>query len=132
MCRPFGTRASSHHPFPRDKSRGYRCAVLSGLNAKDLSHSMSNSTKTLLVVFEFDTLNGGENSMLAVLSLLIDSQWQIKAALPLIERGKKLCDLLAEGFMRIKYTPNHIDNIVARYGVESALSILNQLLKSTL
>ena len=43
---------------------------------------MSNSAKTLLVVFEFDTLNGGENSMLAVLSLLIDSQWQIKAALP--------------------------------------------------
>ena len=43
---------------------------------------MSNSEKTLLVVFEFDTLNGGENSMLAVLSLLKDSQWQIKAALP--------------------------------------------------
>ena len=43
---------------------------------------MSNSAKTLLVVFEFDTLNGGENSMLAVLSLLNDSQWQIKAALP--------------------------------------------------
>ena len=43
---------------------------------------MSNSAKTLLVVFEFDTLNGGENSMLAVLSLLTDSQWQIKAALP--------------------------------------------------
>ncbi len=52
---------------------------------------MSNSAKTLLVVFEFDTLNGGENSMLAVLSLLtgaadsplcFGSQWQIKAALP--------------------------------------------------
>lgn len=46
---------------------------------------MSNSEKTLLVVFEFDTLNGGENSMLAVLSLLTnskDSQWRIKAALP--------------------------------------------------
>ena len=46
---------------------------------------MANSTKTLLVVFEFDTLNGGENSMLAVLSVLSDSkssQWQIKAALP--------------------------------------------------
>ena len=43
---------------------------------------MSNSAKSLLVVFEFDTLNGGENSMLAVLSLLTDSQWQIKAALP--------------------------------------------------
>ncbi len=43
---------------------------------------MSKNTKTLLVVFEFDTLNGGENSMLAALSLLIESQWQIIAALP--------------------------------------------------
>ncbi len=51
---------------------------------KDLAvcSNMSENVKTLLVVFEFDTLNGGENSMLAVLSLLIDSQWQIKAALP--------------------------------------------------
>ncbi len=43
---------------------------------------MSNSAKTLLVVFEFDTLNGGENSMLAVLALLSKSHWRIKAALP--------------------------------------------------
>jgi len=49
---------------------------------------MPTSPKTLLIVFEFNTLNGGENSMLAVLALLAgsadstDSQWQIKAALP--------------------------------------------------
>ena len=43
--------------------------------------SISNSKK-LLVVAEFDSLNGGENSMLAVLPLLIESGWRIKIAFP--------------------------------------------------
>ena len=45
---------------------------------------MPDDKKTLLIVFEFDTLNGGENSMLAVLSVLSNAQskWNIKAALP--------------------------------------------------
>ena len=38
--------------------------------------------KKLLIVAEFDSLNGGENSMLAVLPLLIESGWRIKIAFP--------------------------------------------------
>lgn len=36
--------------------------------------------KKLLIVAEFNSLNGGENSMLAVLPLLIDAGWRIKIA----------------------------------------------------
>lgn len=38
--------------------------------------------KKLLIVAEFDSLNGGENSLLAVLPLLIESGWRIKIAFP--------------------------------------------------
>lgn len=38
--------------------------------------------KKLLIVAEFNSLNGGENSMLAVLPLLIEAGWRIKIAFP--------------------------------------------------
>ena len=37
---------------------------------------------SLLIVFEFDTLNGGENSLLAVLPLIQESGWQVTAVWP--------------------------------------------------
>ena len=37
---------------------------------------------SLLIVFEYDTLNGGENSLLAVLPLVQESGWQVIAVWP--------------------------------------------------
>lgn len=44
---------------------------------------MADSTPTLMVVFEFNTINGGENSILAALPLIQASGWRIEAAVPL-------------------------------------------------
>ena len=55
-------------------------------------------SKKLLIVAEFDSLNGGEQSMLAVLPLLIDSGWRIKIAFPNLPRGndhKSLADRIS-------------------------------------
>ncbi len=43
---------------------------------------MTGPEKKLLVVFEFDTLNGGENSILAVVPLLIEAGWSVTALWP--------------------------------------------------
>ena len=47
-----------------------------------MNYDSITDSKKLLIVAEFDSLNGGENSMLAVLPLLIESGWRIKIAFP--------------------------------------------------
>jgi glycosyltransferase involved in cell wall biosynthesis len=73
------------------------------------------TSKKLLIVAEFDSLNGGEQSMLAVLPLLIESGWRIKIAfpnLPSVEDHQTLADRIRSMDVRgITLTTHHADGV---------------------
>lgn len=55
----------------------------------------------LVIVFEFDTINGGENSLLAVLPAIVQSGWNVVALWPGSDANQGMHQTLASRFDRL-------------------------------